>query len=208
MCTRVVLNMNLLNFFNAIVIYASALAAVLSMPSALEASELSKTRDCTVIELRPEIDPNLTNQENLERLTQQFFQSVNTVQHCDPPDEALSAGDSEGGGAAVSSDLAGTEAATEGPNGEDNQPAEDAGLSAIQSEISEALQASGQISAAKNTKRQDGNNGAFPNDIPPADNDSVFEAQIRAAAESEPDPDVKKNLWNEYRKYKGISIQE
>jgi hypothetical protein len=55
---------------------------------------------------------------------------------------------------------------------------------------------------------QDGNNGAIPDDIPPADNDSVFEAQIRAAAENETDPEVKKNLWNEYRKYKGLPIEE
>ena len=200
--------MNLVNFFNATVIYASTLAAVLSTPPALEASELSKTRDCTVINLEPELDPNLTNQENLERLTEQFFQSVNTVQHCDPPDESLSAGNGAGGGAVASSNLTGTEAVTKGLVGVKSQPAESAELSAIQSEISEALQTPGQVSGAKNTKGQDGNNGAFPNDVPPADNDSVFEAQIRAAAESEPDPDVKKNLWNEYRKYKGISIEE
>jgi hypothetical protein len=47
-------------------------------------------------------------------------------------------------------------------------------------------------------------NGKLPEDIPPADNDSVLEAQIRQAAIDEPDPELKKKLWNEYRRYKGL----
>ena len=47
-------------------------------------------------------------------------------------------------------------------------------------------------------------NGKIPEDIPPADNDSVLEAQIREAAMNEPDPVVREKLWDEYRKYKGI----
>ena len=48
------------------------------------------------------------------------------------------------------------------------------------------------------------NNGKLPEDIPPSDNDSVLEAQIRQAAIDEPDPELKKKLWNEYRRYKGL----
>ena len=51
-------------------------------------------------------------------------------------------------------------------------------------------------------------NGKIPDDIPDADNDSVFEAQIRAAAMAETDPDTQKNLWNEYRRYKGLPEKE
>ena len=51
-------------------------------------------------------------------------------------------------------------------------------------------------------------NGKTPDDIPDANNDSIFEAQIRAAAMVETDPDTKKNLWNEYRRYKGLPEQE
>ena len=47
-------------------------------------------------------------------------------------------------------------------------------------------------------------NGKLPEDIPPANNDSVLEAQIRQAAINETDPDTKAKLWNEYRKYKGL----
>ena len=42
----------------------------------------------------------------------------------------------------------------------------------------------------------------------PDDNDSVFEAQIRAAAIAGTDPDTQKNLWNEYRRYKGLPEKE
>ena len=47
-------------------------------------------------------------------------------------------------------------------------------------------------------------NGKLPEDIPSADNDSVLEAQIRQAAIDEPDPELKKKLWNEYRRYRGL----
>ena len=47
-------------------------------------------------------------------------------------------------------------------------------------------------------------NGTVPGDIPPAENDSVLEAQIRKAAMEEKDPALRERLWDEYRKYKGL----
>ena len=52
------------------------------------------------------------------------------------------------------------------------------------------------------------NNGTIPEDIPQDDNDSVLEEQIRLAAINEKDPEKKKRLWNEYRKYKGLPQKE
>ena len=46
--------------------------------------------------------------------------------------------------------------------------------------------------------------GDIPDDIPEPDNDSVLEAQIRRAAMEETDPRTRAELWNEYRKYKGL----
>lgn len=46
------------------------------------------------------------------------------------------------------------------------------------------------------------NNGAIPKDIPPADNDSILQQQIREAAMKEKDPEKRKKLWEMYRKYK------
>jgi len=47
-------------------------------------------------------------------------------------------------------------------------------------------------------------NGKAPPDIPASDSDSVLEQQIRKAAENEPDPVKRQQLWNEYRRYKGL----
>ena len=51
---------------------------------------------------------------------------------------------------------------------------------------------------------KEGKNSKIPQDIPQDDNDSVLEKQIKLAAMNEKDPEKKKRLWNEYRKYKGI----
>ena len=45
-------------------------------------------------------------------------------------------------------------------------------------------------------------NGKVPDDIPPADNDSFLESQIREAAMKENDPEAREKLWEEYRRYK------
>lgn len=44
--------------------------------------------------------------------------------------------------------------------------------------------------------------GGQPADIPDGDDDDVVARQLRKAAEQETDPELKKKLWEEYRKYK------
>jgi hypothetical protein len=44
-----------------------------------------------------------------------------------------------------------------------------------------------------------------PADIPSGGDDDVVARQLREAAMREPDPAVREKLWEEYRKYKGIS---
>ena len=51
-------------------------------------------------------------------------------------------------------------------------------------------------------------NGKIPDDIPPSDNDTVLEKQIRRAAMEAEDPEKKKRLWNRYREYKGLELKE
>ncbi len=43
---------------------------------------------------------------------------------------------------------------------------------------------------------------APPADIPDGSNDDVVARQLREAAQKEPDPELRKKLWDEYRKYK------
>lgn len=49
--------------------------------------------------------------------------------------------------------------------------------------------------------------GKIPEDIPGPDNDSVLAAQIRRAAMEETDPRLQAELWNEYRRYKGLPVK-
>lgn len=44
-----------------------------------------------------------------------------------------------------------------------------------------------------------------PEDIPSGRDDDVVARQIREAAMSEPDPDLREALWDEYRRYTGIA---
>ena len=230
-------------------------------------TELSKMRDCTEIELEAVIDQDASREDNLARLSQQFFQSVNTIDHCDREpesdapaasldiDNALSENEATHVTGESSSDSNNETANPEDENThkpEADSPPNGTTASQIitpssaQSDIpSGTATASGSLvgtnfeqdlteSAAPTASDMAGTtpqptavdtgisgaqndaaaqdlrltNGKTPDDIPDADNDSVFEAQIRAAAMAETDPDTKKNLWNEYRRYKGLPEQE
>jgi len=46
---------------------------------------------------------------------------------------------------------------------------------------------------------------AAPADIPSGDDDDVVARQLREAAMHEPDPVLREKLWDEYRKYTGLS---
>lgn len=45
----------------------------------------------------------------------------------------------------------------------------------------------------------------IPEDIPSGDDDDVVARQLREAAMSEPDPELREKLWDEYRKYTGLT---
>jgi hypothetical protein len=44
-----------------------------------------------------------------------------------------------------------------------------------------------------------------PGDIPNGNNDDVVARQLREVALHEPDPELREKLWNEYRKYTGLT---
>ncbi len=45
-----------------------------------------------------------------------------------------------------------------------------------------------------------------PDDIPSGRDDDIVARQLREAAMSEPDPELREKLWDEYRKYTGIGV--
>ncbi len=49
--------------------------------------------------------------------------------------------------------------------------------------------------------------GAPGGKLPPPEDDDIVARQLREAAEKEPDPELKKKLWEEYWKYKGVKKQ-
>ncbi len=51
----------------------------------------------------------------------------------------------------------------------------------------------------------DGSGPTPPETRPPADDDDIVARQLREAAEKETDPELKKKLWQEYDRYKGLS---
>ena len=50
-------------------------------------------------------------------------------------------------------------------------------------------------------------NGQVPEDIPPADHDSIIAKQLREAAMEETDPVKQAELWNNYRKHKNLPLK-
>ena len=66
-----------------ITIWLSLLTTGMGISTVLGNTELSKTHVCTTIELEAMIDQNASREDNLERLSNQFFQSVNRIEHCD-----------------------------------------------------------------------------------------------------------------------------
>jgi len=238
-------------------IWLGLLTTGMGISPALGNTELSKTHDCTTIELEALIDQNASREDNLERLSQQFFQSVNRIEHCNrkpqtdsdqsssssaadtgadasanasaAPDTSAQNTVSPGGAstnstaaqATPSSSLVGTNfaedlsnmAAPSASNMMGTTPmADTADMGTMNGTATDgdgetaAVTSRPQMQQAEPDQRL--TNGKIPDDIPEAGNDSVFEAQIRAAAIAETDPDTQKNLWNEYRRYKGLPEQE
>lgn len=177
--------------------------------------------DCTDVHVDYEDDPTLTKEERLVLMERAFYRSLSRFDACRASVTGTSStstasgganaggmegsetGDSEGEGTGISaaaSDMSGSETTSAGETNGIIEPAGDV----EQSDSTATGQDQPGTGEAKQQRLNDGNNGKVPEDIPEADNDSVLEAQIRRAAIAATDPEMKKRLWNEYRKYKGL----
>jgi len=148
-----------------------------------------------------EDNPNLTREEKIALMDKALFASLNKYDECQSEIWSQSASADGGGGA--SGGGSGASTASSGMQG--TQPS-------LPSQPVPAVVAheTGEATNKNNSDPANGtaalNNGKIPEDIPPADNDSVLEAQIREAAQNETDPEIRNKLWNEYRKYKGLPL--
>ena len=154
-------------------------------------------------------NPNLTRQEKIARMDEALMASLNRYDECQPIDPSKSAaagGGGGGGGGGSSSDGAtsGASVATSGMRGTERSLPPKPSPELLSKANSGSKTFEGDQTDAVERTNPRVNNGKVPEDIPPTDNDSVLEAQIRQAALNETNPEIKKQLWNEYRKYKGL----
>jgi hypothetical protein len=180
-------------------IFVLILLSVLTPASANEA--LSSSIDCSNVDINYIDNPQWTESERLAAMDKAFFDSLDRFELCNlsnhsnststASENEASGSESELGQESIASPLmTGTEleSALADPN---------------ESELYESANDKSEI-----TPVGSGYGGKKPDDIPDADNDDVIASQIRLAAEIEQDPVKKEKLWNEYRKYKGLPVNE
>ena len=167
---------------------------------------LESTIDCSDVKINYVDNPEWTHSERLEAMDSAFFESVDRFELCNlsiqpgtssasanETNQASSTGTEAGLDSVASQEISGTET--------------DSTLSPVNSsEDSNTPENTNNVSVKVNGGHTA--NGVRPEDIPVADNDDAIAAQIRLAAEIEKDPVKKEKLWNEYRKYKGLPVND
>ena len=159
-------------------------------------------------------DDQLTRAERIAQLDRAFYDSLAKFERCAnrPPASAAQGGSggsgADGGGAQQASVPSSSASGTESAADEVTEPAPVASQSASGTTEVPQGTAAGNVDQEAGTDTALANpvplNGALPSDIPPSDNDSALQAQIRRAALVESDPTVKALIWNQYRKSKGL----
>lgn len=174
---------------------------------------LDDSIDCTDVKVTYVDNPKLTREERLRLMDKAFFESLNRFELCQAAKEKAKTSAAGGGGKAgdegfegetgslsatdsvASTQMSGTKPIPEYPPAEGFDTLEPEPLQSPQDIEEAGSKTSGTLAKA---------NGKIPDDIPPAKNDDALAAQIRYAAENEPEPEKSRQLWNEYRKYKGL----
>lgn len=198
-------------------IYLALVTSALAYAGWSHAAEsASNAPDCENVSVDYLNDPTLTRAEKLARMEQALSDSLNRFELCNMNISANASSSDGGNGAGSGADgggdtgngsssggASGTESvASDMMQGTEQMPSNE--TMAGNSDTQETLESgSGDISASGNVAK----NGKIPEDIPPADNDDAIAAQIRVAAEAETDPEIRKKLWDEYRKYKGMNVE-
>lgn len=167
------------------------------LSSAQAQDAISANIDCSDINIDYVDNPELTRAEKIALMEKAFYDSLNKFELCKLSSPTTSSSNNGGqagaeGGSSVESvaseELQGTESAMD--------PAETSSMADAQTDED----TSGTTNAPTN--------GTTPEDIPPAANDDAIAAQIRLAAEAETDPEIRKKLWDEYRNYKGMNVEQ
>ena len=126
--------------------------------------------------------------ESLGEFDEKLLREEDRVKAARP--RTASSGSGGGGGASGESGQAGTE-------GEDAEEGRQSGQQGADGEAGRE-----QTGDGARGRPSGGNPSSAPDDIPDGSDDDVIARQLREAAEKETDPELKKKLWEEYRRYK------
>jgi hypothetical protein len=161
------------------------LGCPLQPPQLLAPAAIDQAAEQTLDEQIALLDAELSG--GLGSFDEMLLREQERVRAAAPMKDAAGGGGT-GGGNAGNADAA---AGAEGDNGE----------SGAESDAGSDGSSSRSGGAGPGGRRQGGGQGAPPN-TPDGSDDDVVARQLREAAEKETDPELKKKLWEEYRKYK------
>jgi len=176
------------------------------------ASSIGLDDDCSDVSVVFRNGSDLTRQERIALMDKALMHSLSKYERCQLSSSSSggggsaggSSGDSAGNGQQASSTASSEMSGTQTPD----ESTDSGNASAANSKAAKEAnpEASQTHAASPSPRKQTRGSGQAPKDIPPVDNDSVLEEQIRQAAMNETDPVIKARLWNEYRKYKGLPV--
>ena len=155
-------------------------------PRPLAPAAIDQAREQTLDEQIAAFDAVLS--AGLGEFDEMLLREQDRVRAAAPMTDAAGGGGSGGGDAETAAEKA---AGTEDENGE----------SGSESDNRSAGSSSRSGGAGPGDRRQ-GDSQRTPPNIPDGSDDDVVARQLREAAEKETDPELKKKLWEEYRKYK------
>jgi len=189
-------------------------------------SSISTELDCKKVEINiVQPDQPLTAAERTALMDKAFYESLSRFDRCQAAQlssskassgQTATDGSGEGGGNSQSV----ASQSVQGSKAEEKSEPESGQSVASQSltgtlpkqdaepavETQTEPKSDAKLSSLENIDASGLGSGKLPEDIPPVDNDSILEKQIRTAAMAEKDPTIKAKLWNEYRKYKGLPL--
>lgn len=179
-------------------------------PVLIADESISSSIDCTNIEINYVDDAGLTQEERLKKMNDTFYESLDQFELCQISLKEEMSSDTSNGepdvdnglveegkyyDSVADTEMSGTEKDTNIDSEQEYTQEYDSGLASSKESRNNGL---------GGTSGESGSSGKPPEDIPSANNDDAVAAQIRLAAEIEKDPEKKRKLWNEYRKYKGL----
>jgi len=174
---------------------------------------LSSGIDCSEISINYADNPDLTRAERIAAMEAAFYDSVNRFETCNlsnssqaSSQSASQSSNSDSGSGSGASD--GSESVEDNENNNTEGTVESVAspvLAGTEIDVEPPELYSSESDTEITVLSSAAANGAIPEDIPDANNDDAVAAQIRLAAELEKNPEKKEKLWDEYRKYKGIT---